>query len=121
MAELGRLVKAGAVNLTADAAAGAPFKLDAAALAAQPCRPQARRAPSTLCPHAPQCTAPACAPCLSSLSEHWDGTWRRSDAADLILCDGIPCSIVHLRLAGPATHPNTCTGVRAHLVTATLS
>ena len=44
MAELGRLVKAGSVNLTADAAAGAPFKLDAAALAAQPCRPQARHA-----------------------------------------------------------------------------
>ena len=40
-AELGRLVKAGAVNLTADAAAGAPFKLDVAALAVQPCRPQA--------------------------------------------------------------------------------
>ena len=44
MAELGRLVKAGAVNLTADAAAGAAFNLDAAALAAQPCRPQARHA-----------------------------------------------------------------------------
>lgn len=44
VAELGRLVKAGAVNLTADAAAGAPFKLDAAALAAQPCHPQARHA-----------------------------------------------------------------------------
>ncbi|KAK9845433.1 hypothetical protein WJX81_006361 [Elliptochloris bilobata] len=40
VAELGRLVAAGAVNLTADATVGAPFNLDAAALSAQPCRPQ---------------------------------------------------------------------------------
>ena len=75
MAELGRLVKAGAVNLTAEPAAGAPFKLDAAAVVAQPCRPQACRAlPHRVLTHRMQLDR---ALYLGLLCERWGGAWRR--------------------------------------------